>query len=209
MAFNIFKKKKELDYPEEKASVLDDQLGFGPDAGLGPPQEMEMQQEMPAGALPPLPQMGELPPPPKQFQMPHEETRSNFSQGFVSMDRMIPHMPQRFPALESSMSASIRPPEEEHFEMPEQRKESIFSQTPKFGAGMEKPHVFIRINKYKDVMDSIGELHRRIQDAKQDLEEIHGINNDESAKLKEAAEIILKIEDVLRYLETTFTSPEA
>ena len=57
--------------------------------------------------------------------------------------------------------------------------------------------------------DRGNELHRRVQDAKKDLEDIHIINNDESSKLKEAAEIILKIEDILRYLETTFTSPES
>ncbi|MDD5182301.1 MAG: hypothetical protein PHC66_03965 [Candidatus Nanoarchaeia archaeon] len=197
MAFNFFKKKEELNYPEEKASVLDQPFGAEQLPEFGPPPDLS-----------PEPQMGELPPPPEGFPMPPIATSAHsgtFGEGFVPLDRMVTPEPSRYPQMESSMSASMRPPEEEP--MPEQG--SLFTPMPKQSFSLDKPHVFVRINKYKEVMDAINELHRRVQDAKKDLDDIHAINTDETSKLREAAEVILKIEDILRYLETTFSSPEA
>ena len=97
----------------------------------------------------------------------------------------------------------------DHRAICEQILDGAFIVSEDYFFGVEKPHVFIRVAKYKEVMTSVNELHNRIANAKKDLEDMHDINTEESRKLKEAAEILLKIEDILRYLETTFTSPEA
>ena len=139
MAFNIFKKKEDLDYPEEKASVLEKPFEAGPESELGPPPE-----------IPPLPQppMGALPPPPTELEIPPMEHKKDFGSGFVPMDKMAPpELPDFTPTMpqdmESSMSASLRPPEEMDF--PEPRRESIFKPEPRIDLPIEKPHVFIRI----------------------------------------------------------------
>jgi hypothetical protein len=204
MAFNFFKKKDDFNYPEEKASVLDQPFGAEGLPELPAPPDMSSDASM-----------GELPPPPEEFSQSPErfpqqpmnapERPSRFSEGFVPLDRMTAPDVPRYPSMESSMSASMRSAEEET----PFTQESLFTPTAKPSFGLEKPHVFVRINKYKEVMDAINELHRRIQDAKKDLDDIHVINTDETAKLRESAEVILKIEDLLRYLETTFSSPES
>lgn len=199
MAFDLFKKKSKLDYPEEKASVLDQPPEGGPAPAFEPIQEFRPEGERP---LPPPPtEPSNIPPPPPGPK--------DFGAGFRSPEEMMPpRLPP--PDVKEVMSAAMAPPKElpELPELPSRiRDEDIFkAPRPKFGT--HAPHIYIRVTKYKEVMDAINELHRKIVNAKEDLEDLHDLNTDESGKLKEAAEIVLKIEDLLRYLETTFTSPE-
>ena len=57
-------------------------------------------------------------------------------------------------------------------------------------------------------MTAIRKLDAQIQATKEDLEDIHSISESEREKIKESAEVLLEIEKLLRYLESTFTSPE-
>ena len=190
MTFNIFKKKEELNYPEEKSSVLDQSFEAGPETNLGPPSDIS-----------PVNSIGEIPKKTDKIQEPPVD----FRKGFVPLEKMAPPELPTKPMMDSSMSASLRPPIEHR--IPSFEREHSFMPETRFKT--EKPHVFIRINKYKEVMDSVNEFHHKLSNAKEDLEDLHGLNTEEGHKLKEAAEILLKMEDILRYLETTFTSPEA
>jgi hypothetical protein len=155
-----------------------------------------------------------MPPPPDamQLQAPptfQSDTMSNFRSGFKRPEELAPpSMPPH--DVREAMSASMQPPRiEERYEPAKQPvpglEEGIFG-TGKFKAA---PHIYIRVNKYQEVMEAVNDLHRKIINAKEDLEDLHQMNKEESGKLKDAAEVVLKIEDLLRYLETTFTSPEA
>jgi hypothetical protein len=196
MAFDLFKKKSKFDYPEEKASVLDEPPEGGPAPAFEPIQEFKPEEGAPVPPPPPIE--------PPALQPPAEPAppAKGLGAGFRSPEEMKPPaLPP--PNVKEVMSASMEPPER-----PAKIMEDDLFRAPKPKFGTHPPHIYVRVTKYKEVMDAINELHRKIVSAKEDLEDLHDINNDESDKLKEAAEIVLKIEDLLRYLETTFTSPE-
>ena len=203
MAFNLFKKRSVLDYPEEKASVLEQQPAEQPAPAFEPIHEYSPEGSR-TSEEPQFPERREEP----EF-LPERAPTGSFRAGFRSPEELRPPMLPP-PEMKEAMSASMGPPQHEYQGLPQipGLESGVFgTQKPTFGAS-RAPHIYIRINKYKEVMEAINELHRKIVNAKEDLEEIHTINGDEASKLKETAEIVLKIEDLLRYLETTFTSPE-
>jgi hypothetical protein len=207
MAFSLFKKKNVLDYPEEKASVLEQQP-----AEQHAPSFEPIQEYSPEGSG--TQQPSEEPQFPERREEtnfpPEQASTSSFRTGFRNPEELRPPMLPP-PEMREAMSASMGPPPQQEYQSLPQipgLESGVFGpQKTPFGAS-RAPHIYIRINKYKEVMEAINELHRKIVNAKEDLEEIHTINGDEAGKLKETAEIVLKIEDLLRYLETTFTSPE-
>jgi hypothetical protein len=195
MAFNIFKKKQEETYPaEEKAEVLgEDEL-----PPLPPMEELpELSESIEEG----LPDLGEandeeLPPPPE------EETGEThtFSQGFKSPDEMRPPTTRPRHVQQMPMPPTRYVPETAA-PFPEVSTRTRTGSTT-------APHIYIKISKYKDVMNAVQDLHTSIQETKQDLEDIHSIGREEEEKLKESAAVVIKIEELLKYLETTFTRPE-
>lgn len=196
MAFDIFKKKSVLDYPEEKASVLDRPPEGFDDSQFKPMHEYKPEEDKMGEMAPPM----EAPQP--SFEKPAfpPEKPSGFSAGFRKPDELrVPSVPAA--DMKEVMSASLRPSSKPSLGY----NEGVFPRAP---LPTRTPHVFIRINKYQEVMESLNELHRKILSAKEDLEDLHDVNTEESSKLKNAAEIVLKMEDLLRYLESTFTSPE-
>ncbi|MCD6575931.1 MAG: hypothetical protein J7K73_02095 [Nanoarchaeota archaeon] len=185
MAFKFFK-KKEKDFPaEEKAEVLnEDELPNLPPLPE-PPKEDSFGKgfRSPEELKPPtLPQLPELPKPP---MLPHP-----------------PEPPTELPPFKAPEPLPIPQPKPAGVEM---KIKSEFGPVPKVKGA---PHIYIRIDKYKEVMNTIKELGEEIKATKQDLEEIHEISENERDKIKEAAEVLLQIEKLLSYLEKTFTSPE-
>jgi hypothetical protein len=83
--------------------------------------------------------------------------------------------------------------------------ESDFGPLPRMKGA---PHIYIRVNKYKEVMNAVDSLKEQISNTKNDLEEIHSISESEREKIRESASVLLEIEKLLSYLEKTFTSPE-
>ncbi|MCD6547365.1 MAG: hypothetical protein J7K22_02305 [Nanoarchaeota archaeon] len=142
------------------------------------------------------------------------ELKPSFEQGFRSPEELrppqIPQLPQ--PKVPPSVPTSLPP-----FERPEpiplpkpapkpiELPKSEFGEPPKV---REVPHIYIKISKYKEVMNTIKELSQQIAQTKNDLDELNNISEQERGKIKEAAEVLLKIEKLLSYLEETFTSPE-
>ena len=237
MAFKFLKKKEpQPAYPEEKESVLEEpdfsegaesekEPDFGPEPsfGEGPEPSFEEQSEPSFEERPRLPPMQRAPmiQPPRLQQAPAQmpsRTLENFKAGFrlpeelsaSSAPRSAPMMPV-YPEIAEAMSPMLQPRPAPRPLMTEEEPEEemgVFGSMRGKPFGAAKPHIFIRVGKYREVMDAVTELHRKIGEAKEDLESINDINNQEADKLKEAAEVVLRIEDMLRYLETTFTSPE-
>ncbi len=185
MAFKFFK-KKENNFADEKAEVLnEDKL---PD-------------------LPPLPDM------PKE---------NDFGKGFRSPEELkLPPLPPQLPPMpKPGMNELPQPPSElppfkapEPIPMPQPKPMGVKMEMPSEFGPVPKvkgtpPHIFIRIDKYKDVIEAINNLGDEIKATKDDLEEIHEISENEKDKIKEAAEVLLKIEDLLSYLEKTFSSTD-
>ncbi len=140
-----------------------------------------------------------------------------FKEGFRSPEELRPHFEQKLPELPKPpiLPAPQQPPmpQPEPLQMPKpkpmgveiSRMPSEFGPVPKIKGA---PHIYIRIDKYKDVIKAIQDIGKQIKATKEDLEEIHEISESERDKIKEAAEVLLKIEKLLSYLDKTFTSLE-
>lgn len=148
---------------------------------------------------PELPEVSDLPPLPEgeeQDMGMQPEEGGGFGEmtpeafGFRAPEEMMP--PQQQMRAPPAMQQSMEP---------------VMFQ-PMRPVAKQSPHIYIRVSKYKDVMDAINDLGQKIQETKNDIEEIHEMEGNEADKLREAAEVILKIEELLKYLESTFKSPE-
>jgi hypothetical protein len=190
MAFSIFKKKEEQFPSAEKAEVLGEELPELPE-DIG---ELPELPELPEGELPELPGEEEMAAPP---------STAEFEAGFRKPTEMRPPIARpreaRLPA-----PPTWRPPAQEA--LPAGPFEPVTA-TTRVGPA-RAPHVYIRVSKYKEVLDAIHNLRQSIENTKQDLEDLDTINKDEDSKLKESADVVLKIEELLNYLETTFSQPE-
>ena len=179
MAFKFFKKKDKEFPAQEKAEVLND-------------------NELPE--LPPLP---ELPKFEEGFRSPEE-----LKPPMINRPSMLPPPPKpQIPPFQPPEPLPMPKPEPMGLEEPKEviKPKSEFGPLPKV-KGM--PHIYIRIDKYKEVMSTIKRLGEEIKATKEDLEEIHEISESERNKIKEAAEVLLEIEKLLSYLDKTFTTTE-
>ena len=189
MAFKFF--KKEDNFPaDEKAEILEggEQFSDLPD-------------------FPELPEFPEMDSGSDFNQAPN--FGQSFEQGFRAPEELKPRIqpreefrtpmqaePPRFPApIQRQMPVETRMP----------MFESEFGQVPKFKG---TPHIYIRIDKYKEVMNAIMNLREQIRNTKSDLDEIHSLGENEREKIKDSARVLLEIEKILSYLNTTFTTPE-
>jgi len=189
MAINIFKKKIEQYPADEKAEILgEDEL-----------PELPSLEELPD--LPELPEVGmeeaPMPEEPELPEMPMEDL-SRFGSGFRSAEDMAP------PPLRPRAPQPL-PPTRYREEAP---SFSEVSMRAPIGQA-QPPHIYIKIGKYKEVLIAIQELNRNIMQTKEDLENLHALGKHEEERIKESAEVVLKIEELLKNLETTFSSPES
>ncbi len=205
MAFDIFKKKKKDDnddFPfEEKAEILgddDNEEDFSPEY---PAEQSQLPKTLPQ---------------PENIQPRQTEDRiSQFGSGFRSPQELKP--PEPSPMRSEPQETQIPPfkapeplptpkPEPRGVEMrTEPRMQSEFGQVPRV---KDKPHIFIKIDKYKDVMGKVKDLDQKIESTKKVLSKIEDKNEEEKETMKEAIDVLMKIEKLVSYLEDTFTSTE-
>ena len=178
MAFDIFKKKKDMeddDFPyDEKAEILDDEedeFGF------------------------PAEEMG--------------DSSADFGAGFRSPEELRPRIEHphetQFAPVRTSEPFPTTPPPPEDFDTETIGMRSDFGAVPRI---RDKPHIFIKIDKYKDVMRKVKELEEKIGDTRVVLSKIEEKNKEERETTKDAIDVLMKIEKLVSYLDDTFTSPE-
>ncbi len=73
---------------------------------------------------------------------------------------------------------------------------------------VEKPHVFIKVEKYKDVMRKLGELADNIQTISNELNALEAMEAQEKSKIDEAEKTIERINEIIRFLDDTFKNAE-
>ena len=209
MAFNMFKKKKNDDnFPsEEKEEVLGDlpdlpELPKMPGTNEKMPGANKKMPNPPHSLNPPSPNVERFK---TGFRTPGE-MGSKSDSGNISAPRAPlprpPEPPEYLPPYEGSEPLTMPKPSSMMLDTPFKNARAQTTQ-PK-----EKPKMFIRVDKYKEIMSSLQKLKDHIEETKEDLEEMDKIDKDESSKLKESAEVVLEIESLLEYLEDTFTSPQ-
>ncbi|HDQ59709.1 MAG TPA: hypothetical protein ENN30_00785 [Candidatus Woesearchaeota archaeon] len=215
MALNIFNKKNKFP-AEEKEEVLGDDFPELPELPELP--DFTGQDDIP-DAPPEMPRRPQYtPPPPRSFESP-ESNIERFRAGFRSPDELRPPLAREpqgpgIPLPQPPMPPESLPPYEgvEPLAMPKPRDMMVSqfgqSRSPESHRMIKSPHMFIRVDKYKDIMASLAKLHENINETKKDMEEMDRIDRHETSKLKESAEVVLEIESMLRYLEETFTEPQ-
>ncbi len=183
----FFKKKDEDedDFPfEEKAEILDD-------------DEEDYAPEFPAEER-------------IDFRQPREGMQQplNFGEGFRSSEELMPptqaHETQ-LPPFRAPEPLPTPRPEPRNVEFGENvgRMQSEFGALPRV---RDKPHIFIKIDKYKDVMTKVRDLDEKINATKRILSKIEEKNKEEKETMNDAINVLLKIEKLVSYLEDTFTS---
>jgi hypothetical protein len=168
--------------------------------GLGFPAEERLLPEItrPEG-LPPLPttpppsvprRRPPLPPPPAV------ERPSEYGLPPFPRPEPIPMPPPRpaVPVPEKIPPTPTAPPEKPKIERP--KIEPI------------KPRMYVRVSKYREVMDSIKKLRNSMDNLKRKIAELSDIEKREDEKIKACEEISRKIEDLISFFERTFVQPE-
>jgi hypothetical protein len=71
-----------------------------------------------------------------------------------------------------------------------------------------RPHVFLKISKYKEVMTSIDKITNYIKDLKKSLKNIRDAEEKEITKVKENDDVLLKLDEIASVLDRIFSNPE-
>ncbi len=73
---------------------------------------------------------------------------------------------------------------------------------------MEKMPVFVKISDYKDVLDLIEVVHKRVDDAKSTLLKIHDLKNEEDQLVDQWQNSLTEIEKKVEFINHTLNEPE-
>ncbi len=73
---------------------------------------------------------------------------------------------------------------------------------------IEKPHVFIKVEKYKEVMKKLGELADNIQRISDELNTLEAMEAQEKARIDEAENTIKRMNEIIKFLDETFRNAE-
>ena len=73
---------------------------------------------------------------------------------------------------------------------------------------VEKPHVFIKVEKYKDVMQKLSELANNIQSISNELDSLKAMESQENTKIDESEKTIGRINEIIKFLDETFKNAE-
>jgi hypothetical protein len=73
---------------------------------------------------------------------------------------------------------------------------------------MEKMPVFVKINDYRDVLDLIEVVRKKIDDSKSTLLKIHDLKNDEDQLVEQWQNALSEIEKKVEFIDQTLNEPE-
>lgn len=71
-----------------------------------------------------------------------------------------------------------------------------------------KPHLFVKIDKYREVVDSISKLKSELNDIRKTLRDLESLDSQSMEKLKASETITNKIGELVTFFEQSFTAPE-
>lgn len=71
-----------------------------------------------------------------------------------------------------------------------------------------RPHVFLKISKYKEVMTSIDRVMSYLKDLKRSLKGIQEVEEKELIKIKESDDLLMRLEEIAGVFDKIFSNPE-
>jgi len=126
-------------------------------------------------------------------------------EGFPKMPAPEPlQMPRPGPApieaptgLRRPMRQPVRPP----MRVPDIR-------APLSGLRPVKPHVYVKVSSYKQIMDKIDEMSKEVGRIRNLLSEMDTLTRQEAQKLGTFNQVLSRLRQDLEFVENTFTQPE-
>ncbi|MBT4445890.1 hypothetical protein HOA92_04085 [archaeon] len=73
---------------------------------------------------------------------------------------------------------------------------------------MEKMPVFVKIDEYRDVLDLIEVVRRKVDDAKATLLKIHDLKNEEDSLVEQWQNSLAEVEKKIEFIDHTLNEPE-
>jgi hypothetical protein len=208
--FDVFKKKKEGDGVDVEFS---DDLG-GPELPDEPkpalPDPPDAPAKEPSGELPPIPPLEppkdeprsgpSLPPLPKLPPLPgYNEPKKE--------EPMVPKPVEDAPVIKPP-AVPVSPEDDKMIPLYEPPKDVPQIKPPTKPVMAVKPHVFVKVDQYKEVLGSIDRIKDMLTEMKQTISDIKRFEAQESAKLQVCDSIANQITSVVEFFDKTFTRPE-
>lgn len=191
--FDFIKKKDE----EKKGFSLKPPIEHAP---LG------IEEPSPIEEIPAFPSEPELPAPkPLPFPEPVEKPPEPINKEPIPMPE--PFFPLKIEEEKAVPRTEFRMPEfREEFHEPETvHPEMAFHEMEK--RERKKSHLFIKVSKYKKIMENIERLKDVMGDIAKALEHLEDIKEQEKDKLKEAESIVKNLEGIADFLDMSFKEP--
>jgi len=150
------------------------------------------------------PELPELPAPqPRSFEAKPMELRPRERPVQQPQEMQLPELPRPQPMQMQPMEPALASRPVSPMTMPEE------IESPKAPAIQRlRPHVFLKISKYKEVMTSIDKITNYIKDLKKSLKNIRDAEEKEITKVKENDDVLLKLDEIASVLDRIFSNPE-
>ena len=124
----------------------------------------------------------------KEIPIEPPKPKARFEEGFKKPEELRPSVPTSLPPFE--------------------RPEPIPTPAPKPKPVAVKPHIYVKIEKYQEVMNAVAEIGKQIEETRKELESIEEMNIREKAKIEEAKAVLNKMKELINVLNGIFVEPE-
>ncbi|RLG17581.1 hypothetical protein DRN63_02800 [Nanoarchaeota archaeon] len=177
--FDKFRKKEEkISFPSEEKVVP----AFPKSQPIKPKTELpEIKPPKPTEVQPPLPPYpGREIPKPEPLQQPKQKP-------------MVPE---------------VRAPKPPAIPPPPPLPEIKLPELPEIEERRARPAIYIKVSKYRELLDSMEKLKASLKELKRALEEYKYAKAQEEEKLAVCNDTVRKVEEIIKFFEKTFTQPE-
>jgi hypothetical protein len=155
---------------------------------ISPPEPKA--EERPGPKLPPLPKLPQIP----KAKLP-------------AKPEVIPKPPETAP-IPKPLTIQVSPDDDKMIPLYEPTKDVPKIKPPSKPVMAVKPHVFVKVAQYKEVLGSIDRIKDMLTEMKQTIADIRRFETQEAAKLQICESITNQISTVVEFLDKTFTRPE-
>lgn len=203
--FDVFKKKKDDDgiNLEFEDDLDQPTVPEKPATPTTPPPPPDTVPALPP-ITPPEPKIEErlgpkLPPLPKLPQIPKAK--------LPTKSKTIPALSEISP-IPKPPAIPVSPEDDKMIPLYEPPKEVPRIKPPSKPVMAVKPHVFVKVAQYKEVLGSIDRIKDMLTEMKQTIADIRRFEAQEAAKLQVCDSITNQISTVVEFLDKTFIRPE-
>jgi len=170
------------------------------------PPEMPKPPEIPKTAPPPeMPKPPEMPEPPKTNEIPQAPVKLPDISKPIK-EEALPKPPE-IPKIEVPKTEEVKE-EQKDFKLPIETETPEMPVKPIPEIKPIKPEVYVKLEKYRQVVDNITKLRKSLQELEDKITELKKIEGDEKEKIISSESIVERMNNMLLFLDETFSSAE-